>query len=249
MKTRRRIADVHCHLHDYPDNEVSIIGGLGLEIIAVSDDYRSSLRTLSIADRRQWVIPAVGIHPWNVNAGSLKEVDMIKYLVYRSKNRVRVLGEVGLDKKFKPETYENQLQVFREFIALATDVKAVLNVHAAGAWNDIVDMLLRSDVPSAIVHWYTGPLELVKKLKDRGFFISINPAVAIQQKHREIASLAPLDIVLVESDGPYKYRGLTMHPRNVFDVIKVIAEARNMKLEEVCEVVSHNYERLKKFLT
>lgn len=107
-------------------------------------------------------------------------------------------------------------------------------------------MLARSDIPSAIIHWYTGPLELINELIDRNIFISVNPAIAVQIKHREVVARAPLDIILVESDAPYSYRGLIMHPKDVFNVIKYISNIKNMSYEEVYEVIVNNYEKLKR---
>lgn len=232
-------------MHEYADEELKHIDELNIDVIAVSDDYNSSLKTLNIAKRYSWIIPAVGIHPWVVDAMSIKDVEKITRLVLERKNEIRVLGEVGLDRKFKPETYSYQLHVFKVFIDLSVELKAILNIHAAGAWKEVIDLLTKSDVPSAIVHWYTGPPELLREFVGRDFYISINPAISIQRKHREIVATAPLDIILVESDGPYNYKGLVMHPRNIFDVIKHIADIRNMDPAEIFEVIATNYERLK----
>uniref|UniRef100_A0A7C4JJN5 TatD family deoxyribonuclease n=1 Tax=Ignisphaera aggregans TaxID=334771 RepID=A0A7C4JJN5_9CREN len=242
--------DAHCHLHEYYDDEIRVISMLGIDIIAVSDDYNSSLKTLAIAEKHRWVIPAVGIHPWNIGADSFAEFNRLYDLIINSRNKVRVIGEVGLDKKFKYETYSYQLQIFKSFIDLATEIKALLNIHAAGAWKETIELLFKSDAPSAIIHWYTGPLELINEIINRNIFISINPAVTIQAKHREVVAQAPLDIILVESDAPYNYRGLSMHPRDVFNVIKHISSIKSMSYEEVYEAIASNYEKLKcKILT
>ncbi|MEM4788186.1 MAG: TatD family deoxyribonuclease, partial [Ignisphaera sp.] len=38
MKALGRIVDVHCHLHEYYDNEIDAISTLGIDVIAVSDN-------------------------------------------------------------------------------------------------------------------------------------------------------------------------------------------------------------------
>ncbi|MEM4788185.1 MAG: TatD family hydrolase, partial [Ignisphaera sp.] len=204
------------------------------------------IRTLAIAEKHRWVIPAIGIHPWNIDANSFAEFSRLYELAISLRNRIRVIGEVGLDKKFKSETFIYQLQIFKSFIDLATEIKSLLNIHAAGAWKETIELLARSDIPSAIIHWYTGPLELINELIDRNIFISVNPAIAVQIKHREVVARAPLDIILVESDAPYSYRGLIMHPKDVFNVIKYISNIKNMSYEEVYEVIVNNYEKLKR---
>lgn len=240
-----KIVDVHCHLHEYSNDEIQAISMLGIDIIAVSDDYHSSIRTLSLSEKYRWVIPAIGIHPWNITSNSINEFYRLKELVNKLKNKIKIFGEIGLDKKFKPETYTNQLQIFGLFIELGEELKVIPNIHAAGAWKEALGILINSDIPSAIIHWYTGPVELLKDIENRGFYISINPAIAIQEKHREIVAKAPLDIILIESDAPYRYRGMVLHPRNVYDVLKHLAEIKNMKYEEAYEVIVRNYRKLR----
>lgn len=242
---QRRIVDAHCHLHEFTDDEVKAINTLGIDVIAVSDDYSSSIRTLAIAKEYTWIIPAIGVHPWSIRAEGIEEAHRVIELALDKNVRIRMLGEVGLDRKFRPETFAYQLQVFKLFIEVAKEIKAVLNVHAAGAWREVIDILVKSDIPMAVIHWYTGPPNLLNELSDRGFYITINPAVFIQQKHKEIAALAPMDIILVESDAPYSYKGLVMHPRNIFDVIGYIANLRGISIEEAYEIISYNYEKLK----
>lgn len=240
-----RISDAHCHLHEFSDSDISLISMLNIDVIAVSDDYSSSVRTLTIAKKYKWVIPAIGLHPWSIKINSIEEANNVSELALNKDNNIRVLGEIGIDKRFKPETFTYQLQIFKLFIDIAKEINAVLNVHAAGAWEEVLTLLTRSDIPTAIIHWYTGPKELLKDIVDRGLYITINPTVIIQQKHREIARSAPLDIILVESDAPYIYRGMPLHPKNVFDVISYIANIRNMNTEELCHIISNNYIKLK----
>lgn len=211
----------------------------------MSDDYDSSLKTLDIAKKHRWVIPAVGVHPWSIGACSLEQAKAVSELALNNRDIVRVLGEVGLDKKFKHDTFTYQLEVFKLFIETATEIEAVLNIHAAGAWREVLEFLTRSDVPTAIIHWYTGPKELLKEIIDRGLYITINPAVVIQEKHREIVVEAPLEIILPESDAPYRYRGMYLHPRDVFKVVEHIASIKAIHIEEVLIALSDNYKKLR----
>ena len=53
--------DVHCHLYEFKNLEEFV----GIKIVAVSDDLESSIKTIKICKKTEW-IPAVGIHPWGV---------------------------------------------------------------------------------------------------------------------------------------------------------------------------------------
>ena len=238
-----RLLDAHCHLHEYSDERIASLQQLGILIIAVSDDYSSSLRTLEISQRFDFVIPALGLHPWEVTADSIEDAKKIVDLIKSNRDLVKVVGEVGLDTKFRPHTIMFQEQVFLEFLEVCRELQLCMNIHSVNTWHRVLELLYRNDIPCAIFHWYTGPIDLVKKIHDHGYFISINPAVKIQEKHRKIVESAPLEMILLESDAPYKYRGLELEPRMIFSTIEVIAEVKGLKQEEVAEQLIKNSKR------
>ncbi|MCX8168412.1 MAG: TatD family hydrolase [Ignisphaera sp.] len=233
------LMDAHCHLHEYGDDEVESIMNLSMYIIAVSDNYNSSIRTVEISKRYRLVIPAVGLHPWNVGPDYKSEIAGVERLLSEN-DMVRILGEVGLDRKFRPHTTQYQDAVFRGFIEMARERGLALNVHAANAWIDVLNALYRNDIPLAILHWYTGPADLVKDIADRGYYITANPALAVQQRYRDVVKVAPLDIMLVESDAPYNYRGFVFHPREISATFRYIAELKGMSFDEVRKSIMEN---------
>ncbi len=244
------VLDAHCHLHEYSDEFIeNDIASLGIHILAVSDDYKSSLRTLNLSRRFPWVIPAVGLHPWNVGNSSLQEARDIINIV--EDNDVMVLGEIGLDKKFRYETFDKQIEILKIFLSIARDRNLIVNIHAAGAWRETLELLYRYDIPLAIIHWYTGPIELLREIADRGYKITINPTISIQEKHREIARIAPLEIMLLESDAPYRYRGIDMHPKMVLELYRDIASVKGIDIDSVIDVISETSKaflrKIKKF--
>ncbi len=230
------ILDAHCHLHEYSDSIIdNDISRLGIHILAVSDDYRSSTRTIELGKRFPWIIPAVGLHPWSVGEGSLKEARDIANII--DGNDISVLGEIGLDKKFRSDTLDKQIEILKIFLSIARDRNLVVNIHAAGAWRETLELLYRYDISLAIIHWYTGPIDLLRDVADKGYRITINPAASIQKKHRDIVSAAPLEIMLLESDAPYRYRGMDMHPKMILDLFRVIASIKNVDIDYVRDVI------------
>lgn len=233
-----RLFDAHCHLHEYDVKEAE---EFDMIIVAVSDDYESSLRTLRMAEEIDGVVPCVGVHPWTLTKVGTDAVGKVVELIVRQE--VKCVGEVGLDKKFVPFSFNAQRKVFEEFVELAHKRDLALNVHAAGAWRDVVEVLKRFNV-RALIHWYTGPLDLLDEVKEMGLFVGINGAVRVQEKHLVVVRRAPLDIVLPESDGPYKYRGLDLSPPVVRDVVEVIAKEKNLDVEYVLDSLWSNLRRL-----
>jgi TatD DNase family protein len=240
------VYDVHCHLHEFKVEDLEEVFNLdrGIRVIAVSDDLESSLRTLDLEktypDR---VIACVGLHPWSIGEEPLHRAETIVRMAERE--GVRCVGEVGVDARFLPQyTWNIQVRVFSMFIELSRELGAFLNIHAPDAWRSALAELLQHDVRKAVFHWYTGPVELVDVIGGRGYMISVNPAVRIQEKHARIAQLTPLDHLVFESDAPYNYRGLHLNPLMIRDTINLVARLRNIDANELASKARWNTERL-----
>ena len=241
-----RYIDAHSHLHEFSDEDVArILDALDVLIVAVSDDLESSKRTLRLASQYPGrVKPCLGLHPWSVGEveAPLEQAREIVRLAERE--GIDCIGEVGLDTKFVPQTIEKQRQIFQIFLEAAKELDAFMNLHTAGTWEEVYELVFKAGIGRANFHWYTGPQHLIERLRTAGYTISINPAVQIQKKHQDIVRKAPLDMMLVESDGPYEYRGLKLSPLMVPQVIGVIAELKGMPVTEVEEAVRRNAARV-----
>ena len=234
-----KIVDAHCHLHEYTDEKVEFYASKYV-LVAVSDDLESSLRTVELAER-YGVYCCVGVHPWEVEEEPRESLREIEALV--SKGLATCIGEVGLDKKFVPHSFERQLEFFEFFVRLAVEYTLPMNIHGAGAWREVFEALHRVDVEKAVFHWYTGPLDLLDEIIGAGYFITVNPSIRFQKKHREVVARTPLTSILTESDGPYEYRGLSLSPDMITSTLKVVASLKGVSIGEVAGQVYSNLAR------
>ena len=231
--------DAHTHLHEFLDSRIAEFIR-EIMIVAVSDDYPSSRRTIDLSNTYENIVPCIGIHPWNVNKVGFDELRQLEKLI----SNARCIGEVGLDKRFVPQTFNRQVEFFQTFISWARDYDLPLNIHAPDAWSDVLEIVRRADVDRALFHWYTGPLNLIQDIRDYGYYISINAAIKIQEKSKAVARETPLDIILLESDGPYEYRGITLEPPMVKDAASIVAEIKGLNVEDLWNIISNNFSRL-----
>lgn len=229
--------DSHVHCHEFPPEE---LGEYKREwtLVCVSDDLASSRKTAEISG----VVRCLGIHPWRVDKAEPNELAETLKLV--EKTEASCIGEVGLDKRFVPHSFDKQRELFRAFLRLARELDLPVNVHAPDAWADVVEELRKADVDKALIHWYTGPLEYLDAIRDLGYFISINPAIAIQKKHQEVAKAADRRIVVLESDSPYEYRGMRLAPPVINKTVEKLAELWGEPKDVVMEIVESNAKRL-----
>ena len=235
-----RYVDSHCNLHEFSDEEVVELAR-DYVIVAVSDDLESTLRTLKLAKEHENVIACAGVHPWSLDEVSDEEI--VEVLKVIERGEVDCVGEVGLDKVFVPKTWGRQQVVFRQFLKAAREQGLPVNVHSPGAWREALDFLRKFDIERAVFHWYTGPLDLLEEIGKSGYFISANPAIKIQRKHREVVSRAPLNMLLTESDGPYEYRGLRLTPRLLPELVRQVSEIKGVEEERLVEIVKENFRR------
>ncbi|MET1102198.1 MAG: TatD family hydrolase [Pyrodictiaceae archaeon] len=240
-----RFIDAHIHLHEY-DKVEDLINKLdSYLLVAVSDDLESSIKTIELWKNYPDIIkPCIGLHPWSVS-----EVDQpMKQAVEVSRLALRYgidcIGEVGLDKRFVPDTIDKQLEVFKIFLDTALEVNATLNLHTPDAWEEVLDMIVSKGIARANFHWYTGPSELLKRIAMEGYTISVNPALRIQKKHREIVKKAELSIIVTESDAPYTYKGVRLSPLLIPETIELIAEIKALPRDIIAERIIDNAKRI-----
>jgi len=232
---------MHCHCHEIP---IDVLKQFEKDIIIVivSDDIESSIASIELYRKLNNVIPCIGIHPWSIKDSSREDLDFIVSLV--KKYDIACLGEIGLDKRFVPETIEKQRIFFNKFLELAKEYDLVLNLHTAGTWKEVFDLLIRNNIDKAYFHWYTGPLHVLEMIIEAGYYIGANPAWKIQKKHREILMKTPIDSVITESDAPYNYRGLKLSPLHVKDTVKLLADIHRVSIEDVKLAIWNNFYKL-----
>ncbi|MEM2021124.1 MAG: TatD family hydrolase [Zestosphaera sp.] len=236
-----KYVDSHIHLNDYTRKDLlRYCGRHDLELITVSEDLKSSLTNISLMEKCQNVQAAVGVHPWMVGKISLEELSEVIKLI----DRVRFVGEVGLDKRFVPGTFRTQVEVFVNIIKETESRGKGLLLHAVGAWEEVLNLVAKSSVGVAVLHWYTGPTDLIKYVKDLGYYIGVNAALLRQAKAREVVRQAPLELLLTESDGPYEYRGLRLGPDLIPSLVGEIAVIKGVNPRDVMQGVYNNYTEL-----
>ncbi len=242
-KIREKVyVDTHVHAYEYDSTELTSMLQKNIIIVSVSEDIETSKKTLFLHEENNRIIPCIGIHPWVVEKTSINDAKIIERLL--EEMRRPCIGEVGLDRKFVPETFDRQKKFFEIFITMAQEYDAIINLHAAGAWREVFEYINRNDIETAIFHWYTGPLDLLKNIVEREYYLSINVAAQIQEKHKKVVEQTPISLILTESDGPYNYRGLKLSPTMIPSLIDLISKIKNKGKDEILRKVNENFTKI-----
>lgn len=101
-----------------------------------------------------------------------------------------------------------------------------------------------------VFHCFTGSEEMAKEVLDMGFYISLGGAVTFKnaKKPVEVARIVPADRLLIETDSPYMapvpYRGKRNDSGYLDEIIKKLAEIRNVTPDDIAEQTAINADRL-----
>jgi TatD DNase family protein len=96
------------------------------------------------------------------------------------------------------------------------------------------------NISKALFHWYTGPLKTLKALLNRDYLVSATPAVEYSKAHRQAIRETPLEQLVLETDCPVAYRGVSSEPVDVLRTLRAGAELKSTTEEEVAETTTRN---------
>ena len=224
------IFDSHAHYDDswFDEDRDSLLeklpelGVCGVVNNAV--DPESSARAIAFAEKYPYFYAAVGFHPENLENMPDGWLDKIAELTKHPK--VVAIGETGLDYHWDiPKPL--QLRVFEDQIKLSLDLDMPIVVHDREAHGDVFD-LLRKYRPKALVHCFSGSVELMREAVKLGSCISLGGVVTFKNARHsiEVAGEIPLDRLLLETDAPYMAPVPFRGKRN--DSSKIIFAAEKM---------------------
>lgn len=253
--------DAHIHLDMYDEVQshamISELAQCNVEaLIAVSRHLASCKATeklSSLAPHK--VFAAYGYHPEQELPTDDELQELLLWIRQHAQNMVAI-GEIGLPYYMRIEAEEENrvfllapyIQLLEQFIKLAGELGKPVVLHAVYEDADIMcDLLDKYGVPNAHFHWFKGSPETVQRMIHSGYLISITPDVLYEEEIRALVRRYPLELLMVETDGPWPFEGIfegqETHPRMIHAVIEQIAHLHDKPLEVVAEQIMHNTKR------
>lgn len=246
------LIDSHAHLEmpDFKkdlDEVIQRAKESGVEyIFTVGTERKDWSKTLEICHRYPSVYAILGVHPHNA-----KEIDSETYPLLRNlcrDEKVKALGEIGLDFFRNLSPREIQLKGFREQIGLAKELHLPIVVHDRDAHQETLEILKteKAEVCGGIIHCFSGDYEMAKECIEMGFYISIPGSITFKnaERFREIVRKLPLDCLLVETDSPFlspePFRGKRNEPSFIQYTARKIAEIKKISFEKIAQTTTEN---------
>lgn len=198
------IIDTHCHFDMMPNPEgyISAKEKAGDIVIGMTNLPSHFKMGQSHLIGYKHIRLALGLHPL-LAAENRKELTLFKRLI----DQTSYIGEIGLD--FSREgiaTKNEQISVLREVLATIKGKKKIVSVHSRNAEKELLDMLCEFEIKNVIFHWYSGPVDLIPSIIERGYYFSINESMCRSKNGRSIIGKIPREKILTETDAPYNNR-------------------------------------------
>ena len=241
--------DTHCHLTDEYDGGIDAIitrakkDGVGAMICATAEgiDIKPALK---LAEKYDNIFVTAGIHPDHI------DLNPNDFLHDKILNHPRVIGvgEIGLDYHYTPETRDAQIKLFESQLEIAYKHNLPVAIHTRDADNDTTAIL--TDKYLGGMHCFTSSWELAKVMLDRGFYFSASGILTFKNANeiRETFAKIPMDRIVIETDSPYcapvPYRGKTCEPAFVVETAKMLAQIKNLQIDELESILFENTKRL-----
>ena len=243
------LIDAHVHLDKYGDLlDVALkeIEDHRIFTVATAMDVPSYLELQKIGARCELVLPTFGIHPRRAAEYADRLPELSSYI-----DMSPAIGEIGLDFHWVKDasTYPAQRKVLEYFIAAAGEQNKFVKLHTKAGEKEVLDLLEKYDIKRAIIHWYSGPLDILSAMIDYGCFFTIGVEVLHSEAIKEIAKKIPDPLLLTETDNPGALRWLKKTdevgmPAAIKQVVDALAGLRHTTAAEIERLVHANFVRL-----
>ena len=247
--------DTHAHLNDPafdPDREALLASfadaGVGL-VMNAGCSLESSRDIVAMADKYPWLYASVGSHPDSANEVNEEVLEEYRKLCKLSE-KVKAIGEIGLDYYYEDIPREIQQNAFRMQMALAQELDLPVIVHERDAHNDGLAIVKEFPRVKGVFHCYSGSAEMARQLVNLGWYIGFTGVLTFKNARKavETAAAIPLDRIVLETDCPFMapepFRGKRNHPGYLYRMAEKLAEIRGISLEEVHTATFENGKRL-----
>ena len=246
--------DSHIHLSLCDGDEGDVVAaaraaGVG-RMLTIGMDAATNPLAIAAAERHEEVYAAVGRHP--NEATGFDESAAAEIARLGAHERVRAIGETGLDYYRDGAPREEQRRAFVGQIEIAIELDLPIVIHARDAEgsSEAIDEIFatldaRAGAQPVILHCFSAP-QRVEDAAVRGWYCSFagNVTYPSAEPLREAAAQVPAERILVETDAPYlspqEVRGKRNEPANVALTARALAAVRGVSYEELERTVEAN---------
>lgn len=247
------IFETHAHYDDHAfDNDRDQLLTEVHKTVGYVINCCASVRSLTavpmLCEKYDFMYFAAGLHPEEIIGVDFSKMDDIKKAAEHPK--CVAVGEIGYDYHFDDgESKELQKEWFEKQLILAQELEKPVIIHSRDATKDTLDML-KKYTPKGVMHCFSGSVETMNEVLNLGMYIGLGGPVTFKNARHavEVASVIPLDRLLLETDAPYMAPAPFRGTRNDSSLIRYIAEKiadlRGISYEQLLQITEENAKTL-----
>ena len=241
--------DTHCHLtYEFGDDTENVIKRAKearvSAMICATANPNDVDGAIQIAENHKNIFVTTGIHPEYIDANPYE------ILTDEILNHPLVIGvgEIGLDYHDGMQNRSKQIELFEKQLEIALKYALPVAIHTRDAESDTAAIL--TGKYSGVMHCFTSSWDLARTMLDRGFYFSASGILTFKNAEsvRETFAKIPIDRIVIETDAPYcapvPYRGKKCEPFMVVETARVLAQIKNLQLDELESILFENTKRL-----
>jgi TatD DNase family protein len=244
--------DTHCHLIDPQftkdlSDVLERAQTLGIrKIINAGYDVNTSKEAIAMRRKIDWLLPAIGIHPNEAAAESIKKMKEIEKLV--KNDNISAIGETGLDYYRDRSPKEAQQALFRMHIDIAKQNDLPLLIHTRNSIDDAIKILEEEKYYLGVFHCYSGSINQAQTILDMGFYLGFGGVLTYSKRIRDVLRKIPLNRILLETDAPFLspegYRGQRNEPSFIIETLSAAANVLEIPTKKLESILDANAAKL-----
>lgn len=222
-------------------------------IINICTDIPTLKKGLELSQKHPWIYNTASTTPHDVE----KEGEEVFPIVAQCarEGKLIAIGETGLDYFYTHSAREIQKDFLRRYLHLALECQLPVVIHCRDAFDDFFEILdaeyqINDRHAPGVLHCFTGTVAEAEEVLKRDWFVSFSGIITFKRSEelREAVKLVPLEKIFIETDSPYlapqSRRGKVNEPSYIIETAQMIADIKNVPLEEVAHTTARNIQSL-----
>ncbi len=214
-------------------------------VVNVGYDIKSSVDSIKLANKYDYIYAAIGIHPHDVNTADATDI----YYIYNDSKSKKIvaIGEIGLDYAYVKDNKKEQIKLFESQIELANTLKLPIIIHSRDASLDTYNVIKNKRAEyGTLFHCFQPSDDLLRLVLENGYMVAFGGNITFKRNEsfkRYIEKIPPEQMV-IETDSPYlspePFRGKRNDSSNLEIVCNKLAMYKNMDAQELSNIVFDN---------
>jgi TatD DNase family protein len=228
-------------------------------MITVGTSKKTSEEAVLFAEKYKNVWAVIGLYPGHTveslrdedeyeisESGDVIPAELFDYDFFKKlaeSKKVVGVGECGLDLSYgeTEEKLEVQKKEFIKQIQFANEIELPLVIHCRDLYKDIAKLFeAHGTKKNPIIHSFRGTVKEAKMFLDLGCYFTFGGVITFPPKkngivYADVIKEIPIEKILSETDAPWvapmPYRGRRNEPAYVIEIVKKLAEIKNVSEE------------------